>query len=135
MRLFKSNTLLKFAQIYLNSVKFIALCFLFRIFSGVTLTMHFTPLVLAALERAYRDVIIPLALGGFYHFAITTERSVKYLSLSTRFYSTTSKKVSVERKGKGREICKLYPNFLTGFVDGEGCFSVSITEDPKYKQG
>jgi hypothetical protein len=30
---------------------------------------------------------------------------------------------------------KLHPNFLTGFVDGEGCFSVSIYKNNKLKTG
>jgi hypothetical protein len=30
---------------------------------------------------------------------------------------------------------KLDSNWVTGFVDGEGCFSINIFEDPKYKTG
>jgi len=30
---------------------------------------------------------------------------------------------------------KLNPNWVTGFVDGEGCFTVNITEDKRCKLG
>ena len=30
---------------------------------------------------------------------------------------------------------KLHPNFVSGFTDGEGCFSCSIIEDKNYKVG
>lgn len=30
---------------------------------------------------------------------------------------------------------KLNPNWITGFIDGEGCFTISITKNDKYKTG
>ena len=30
---------------------------------------------------------------------------------------------------------KLHPGFITGFIDGEGCFSISLLKDAKYKCG
>ena len=30
---------------------------------------------------------------------------------------------------------KLNPNFITGFVDGEGCFSIIFRKNPKSKIG
>jgi hypothetical protein len=30
---------------------------------------------------------------------------------------------------------ELNPNWITGFVDGDGCFTVRITESKRYKAG
>jgi hypothetical protein len=32
-------------------------------------------------------------------------------------------------------ICKLEPNFISGFSDGESSFSVSFSKDKEYKTG
>ena len=78
--------------------------------------------------------------------------SLSYQSKSakTRFYSAASKKVLVihsEQKisaspSWGRlksspegSISKLDPNFVTGFADGEGCFSVTIVKNINFKVG
>ena len=52
-----------------------------------------------------------------------------------RGYSISSKKV-VERSDRGREITPaLDPHFVTGIVDAEGCFHVSITKNKRLKLG
>lgn len=43
-----------------------------------------------------------------------------YSTKARKFYSTT---------------CVLDPNYITGFTDGEGCFTVSIASDSRYKTG
>ena len=47
--------------------------------------------------------------------------------LTTRYLSASS--------SSDREISKLHPQWVTGFVDGEGCFHVSITERKDRKLG
>lgn len=32
-------------------------------------------------------------------------------------------------------VCKLDPNFISGFSDGESSFSVSFSKDKEYKTG
>ena len=50
-------------------------------------------------------------------------------------YSISSKKVA-ERSDRGREITPaLDPHFVTGIVDAEGCFHVSITKNKRLKLG
>jgi len=43
-----------------------------------------------------------------------------------RFYSTSVANSSA---------LKLDPHFITGFIDGEGCFSIGIIKNPKSKIG
>ena len=50
-------------------------------------------------------------------------------------YSISSKKVA-ERSDRGREITPaLDPHFVTGFADGEGCFTISFVKYKKMKTG
>ena len=44
--------------------------------------------------------------------------------LTTRYYSGCIEKVVLRSSSQGN--CKLDPNWVTGFVDGEGCFHLSI---------
>ena len=52
--------------------------------------------------------------------------------LTTRYYSAAPKKVVI-RTELGNS--KLDPNWITGLVDAEGCFRVSITKNKNYKLG
>ena len=56
------------------------------------------------------------------------------LLLETRYYSASSKKGGIVIC-TDREISKLDPNWVTGFVDGEGCFTVSIVKNKNFKVG
>ena len=57
---------------------------------------------------------------------------IKSNKLSTRSYSAYSRKVVMR---SDREISKFDPNWITGFVDGEGCFHVTITQRKDRKLG
>ena len=52
----------------------------------------------------------------------------------TRFYSAVSTKATVVLR-TDREVCKLDPWWVTGFIDGEGCFTVSIVKNKNLKHG
>ena len=53
--------------------------------------------------------------------------------LTTRYYSGCIEKVVLRSSSQGD--CKLDPNWVTGFVDGEGCFHVSIPQRKDRKPG
>ena len=54
---------------------------------------------------------------------------------TTRFYSASTARAVVKPSSEqGNSPC-LDPRFVTGFTDGEGCFSVSVIEDPRQKIG
>lgn len=49
-----------------------------------------------------------------------------------RLYSTTAGRLNMN---VGSSSSKLHPYFVTGFIDGEGCFSISITSHNKTQTG
>ena len=56
----------------------------------------------------------------------------------SRARSTSSTKAKAKRKGRGKERIRwglkpLHPQYIIGFIDGEGSFSVSIYYDEKMK--
>lgn len=59
--------------------------------------------------------------------------SANYLSSS----SSMNKKAAAYSNPNPREIMgmQITPSFVTGFVDGEGCFSVTLVKDKSYKLG
>ena len=57
---------------------------------------------------------------------------IKSNKLSTRSYSASSRKVVMRSDW---EISKLDPNWVTGFIDGEGSFTCSVVEDERLKTG
>jgi hypothetical protein len=65
---------------------------------------------------------------------INTIASNKYLNSSIfqrSLYSTKAPKSYSTTQAP----CVLNPNYITGFTDGEGCFTVSIASDSRYKTG
>ena len=80
---------------------------------------------------------------GIYHQRCTLigfERNSKVSSLSKKIhlsigFSTKSRWGNKVWLPSDREISKLDPNWITGFVDGEGCFHVSITENKNLNVG
>ena len=78
--------------------------------------------------------------GTHFSILVTPRRSVPSLYstklLTTRFYSTSSKKAEAKVVQRtDREICQLDPNWVTGFVDGEGCFHVAVRKNENLKLG
>jgi hypothetical protein len=58
------------------------------------------------------------------------------LSNGKRTMSTSSKPQSRKLHTTGSSTyLKLEPNWISGFIDGEGCFSINITENPMYANG
>ena len=51
------------------------------------------------------------------------------LASRRRFYSTSSSLIILNKNAQ------LDPLWVSGFVDGEGCFAISVTRDPRYKTG
>ena len=78
--------------------------------------------------------------GTHFSILVTPRCSVPSLYstklLTTRFYSTSSKKAEAKVVQRtDREICQLDPNWVTGFVDGEGCFHVAVRKNENLKLG
>jgi hypothetical protein len=53
-------------------------------------------------------------------------------STSADYLSSSS---SMNKKGAACSLQQITPSFVTGFVDGEGCFSVTLVKDKSYKLG
>jgi hypothetical protein len=77
---------------------------------------------------------LPLSLGLLTGVAAFSMLPVDWLSLSSStedvVYSIILGLVS-----STTDSCKLNPYFVTGFIDGEGCFTVSIIKRPERKLG
>ena len=71
---------------------------------------------------------LPLAACGY--STLATPRVPSY-KLSSRSYFPSSRKVVI--RSFSQEDSKLDPNWVTGFIDGDGCFHISIVEDIKTK--
>uniref|UniRef100_A0A191MXC9 LAGLIDADG endonuclease n=2 Tax=Chrysoporthe TaxID=305399 RepID=A0A191MXC9_9PEZI len=56
------------------------------------------------------------------------KESLATISMSKNLLSSSS-------KNGGVGLFELNPWFVTGFVDAEGCFTISIIKDPRYKAG
>jgi len=54
-----------------------------------------------------------------------------HINRYTRLYSSKVVQQCLVEK----QNLKINPQFLTGFIDAEGCFTISITRDKKYKTG
>ena len=74
--------------------------------------------------------LIPIPL---LRYGNETEKIKTYISYSTKIRVPWAKKKVVLRYSL--ENFQLDPWWVTGFVDGEGCFHVSITKNPKLKVG
>lgn len=73
---------------------------------------------------------LPFAVRGYSTIATPRRSSDKQSTIS---YSASSRKVVLRSFSQGDY--KLNPNLLTGFIDGEGCFHISIVKDEKLKIG
>ena len=71
---------------------------------------------------------LPLAACGY--STLATPRVPSY-KLSSRSYFPSSRKVVI--RSFSQEDSKLDPNWVTGFIDGDGCLHISIVEDIKTK--
>ena len=58
-----------------------------------------------------------------------TLSSQSSLTSRIQFYSTSSSLIILNKNAQ------LDPLWVSGFVDGEGCFSISVTRDPRFKTG
>ena len=63
------------------------------------------------------------------------ERNYRVLSLSKQRHTYRGYSTLATKCRSDHETCKLYPNWVTGFVDGEGCFTVSIYQQKDLKLG
>ena len=52
-----------------------------------------------------------------------------------RSYSSSTSNSSSNNKKKGKDTNTLNPYYITGFVDGEGCFTISIFKDSRMLTG
>lgn len=71
---------------------------------------------------------LPVTTRGY--STLATPRLPSY-KLSSRSYFASSRKVVI--RSFSQEDSKLDPNWVTGFIDGDGCFHISIVEDIKTK--
>lgn len=158
MRILKSHPLLKLANGYIidasqpsnlsymwNFGSLLAVCLVIQIVTGVTLAMHYNPSVLEAFNSVEHNMInvnnvfespyIPIYNFSTIPFfmqqlsAFSEEGLKKLLVYGSEFAQ------SENFYDKEELAPKLDPWFVTGFVDGEGCFSISIIKDPRYKTG
>jgi hypothetical protein len=109
--------------------------------TGVTLAMHYSPNVLEAfnsIEHIMRDVnngiqspyIVILLLINIVFFILQSSKVLdKNLAVSE------SKLEDFSCISFNDEQFKLDPWFVTGFVDAEGSFSITVIKDPRYKAG
>ena len=58
-----------------------------------------------------------------------------YNENANRKYSTSTIRAPHLNKNVASSFSKLYPQFVTGFIDGEGCFSITIARHSKLKIG
>jgi intein-encoded DNA endonuclease-like protein len=59
-----------------------------------------------------------------------------YIRNQRRYYTTAVKTPpSFLFPPKGGHRLEINPNFITGFIDGEGCFCIRIRKSPKSKIG
>ena len=63
------------------------------------------------------------------------QRNYRVLSLSKQRHTYIGYSTLATQCRSDHETCKLNPNWVTGFVDGEGCFTVSIYQRKDLKLG
>lgn len=153
MRILKSNSLLKLVNSYLidasqpsninylwNFGSLLLVCLVVQIITGVTLAMHYSPNIYEAFNSIehIRDV------NNYFKSPCLKKVLPVNITLYSKQYSTISANKNLLAAVSGLEDTlitskndqlKLKPWFITGFVDAEGCFSISVIKDPRYKVG
>lgn len=90
-----------------------------------------------------RDIILKFkgrgsCVGGYSGYRKAKHEnsySTGYKENTHRKYSTLTRRAPLLNKNVASSFSKLHPQFITGFIDGKGCFSITIARHSKLKLG